>query len=39
VPLHDLPITVPAPGKYEVAFLASGAEVASDVFIAHQVEG
>jgi hypothetical protein len=37
VPLHDLPITVPAPGKYEVALLASGVEVATDVLIAHQM--
>jgi hypothetical protein len=39
VPLRDLPITVPAPARYEVALLASGAEVATDVRIAHKIDG
>jgi len=38
IPLHDLPFTIPAAGKYAVALLANGAEVASDVLIAHKAE-
>ncbi len=37
IPLHHLPMQIPAPGKYEVAMLANGAEVASDTLLAHQV--
>jgi len=37
VPLYDIPITLPEPGKYEVALLASGIEVASDTLLAHRV--
>ena len=37
VPLRDLPITVLAPGKYEVALLTSGEVVASDALISHQL--
>ncbi len=34
LPLHHLPIQIPAPGKYEVALLANGTEVASDTLLA-----
>jgi hypothetical protein len=37
VPLHHLPFSIPVPGKYEVALLASGKEVASDTLLAHKV--
>jgi hypothetical protein len=44
-PLQVVPLTLrhrhvrfPAPGKYEVALLANGQEVAADVFLAHLVE-
>ena len=37
VPLLHLPFAIPAPGKYEVAMLANGQEVASDVLLAHQI--
>jgi hypothetical protein len=37
IPLYHLPIQIPAPGKYEVAMLANGAEVASDTLLAHLV--
>jgi hypothetical protein len=35
LPLHHLPFTIPAAGKYEVALLATGQVVASDTLIAH----
>lgn len=38
IPLHHLPIEIPRPGKYEVAMLANGAEVASDTLLARRVE-
>jgi hypothetical protein len=34
ISLYHLPVTIPAPGKYEIAFLANGAEVASDTLLA-----
>jgi hypothetical protein len=37
IPLHHLPIQIPKPGKYEVALLANGQEVASDTLLAHRV--
>jgi hypothetical protein len=37
IPLHHLPMQIPAPGKYEVAMLADGSEVASDTLLAHLV--
>jgi hypothetical protein len=37
IPLHHLPFQIPAPGKYEVAMLANGVEVASDTLLAHRV--
>jgi len=37
LPLHQLSLTLPEPGKYEVALLASGQEVASDTLLAHKV--
>ena len=37
IPLHHLPIEIPKPGKYEVALLADGQEVASDTLLAHRV--
>jgi hypothetical protein len=37
IPLHRLPIQIPAPGKYEVALLANGSEVASDTLFAHRI--
>jgi hypothetical protein len=36
LPLQHLRMQIPAPGKYEVAILANGAEVASDTLLAHQ---
>jgi hypothetical protein len=38
VPLHQLAMTIPRPGKYEVVLLASDAEVASDTLLAHKVQ-
>jgi hypothetical protein len=35
--LPHLSIPIPEPGKYEVALLANGQEVASDVLLAHYV--
>jgi hypothetical protein len=32
-----LAVPIPGPGKYEVALLADGQEVAADVLLAHQV--
>jgi hypothetical protein len=37
VPLHHLAVAIPEPGKYEVALLANGKEVASDTLLAHRV--
>ena len=37
IPLHHLPFQIPAPGKYEVAMLANGVELASDTLLAHRV--
>lgn len=37
LPLHQLAMTIPEPGKYEVVLLASGQEVASDTLLAHRV--
>jgi hypothetical protein len=37
IPLRHLPMQIPSPGKYEVAMLANGAEVASDTLLAHLV--
>jgi hypothetical protein len=37
IPLHHLPIKIPRPGKFEVALLANGTEVASDTLLAHKV--
>jgi hypothetical protein len=37
IPLRHLPMQIPAAGKYEVAMLANGAEVASDTLLAHRV--
>jgi hypothetical protein len=37
IPLHHLAIRIPEPGKYEVALLANGAEVASDTLLAHRI--
>ena len=37
IPLHHLPFQIPAPGKYEVAMLANGVEVACDTLLAHRV--
>jgi hypothetical protein len=37
VPLHHLAVRIPGPGKYEVALLASGKEVASDTLLAHKL--
>jgi hypothetical protein len=37
IPLHHLPMQIPASGKYEVAMLANGVEVASDTLLAHRV--
>ena len=37
VPLSHLAVTIPEPGKYELALLASGKEVASDTLHAHKV--
>jgi hypothetical protein len=37
IPVHHLPIQIPRPGKYEVALLANGQEVASDTLLAHKV--
>jgi hypothetical protein len=37
VPLHHLAMRILGPGKYEVALLASGQEVASDTLLAHKV--
>jgi len=37
IPLHHLPMQIPGFGKYEVALLANGTEVASDTLLAHQV--
>jgi hypothetical protein len=39
IPLQHLPIKIPEPGKYEVAMLANGAEVASDTLLAHRISG
>jgi hypothetical protein len=39
IPLHHLPIEIPAPGKYEVALLANGQEVASDTLQARRFRG
>jgi hypothetical protein len=36
VPLPDLLISIPKPGKYEVALFASGKKVASDILLAHK---
>lgn len=38
IPLHHLPMQIPAPGKYEVAMLANGADVASDTLLAHHIK-
>jgi hypothetical protein len=38
IPLHHMPMQIPASGKYEVAMLANGAEVASDTLLAHRVQ-
>ncbi len=37
IPLHHLPMQIPGPGKFEVALLANGQEVASDTLLAHKV--
>lgn len=37
IPLHHLPMQIPAPGKYEVVMLANGSEVASDTLLAHRI--
>jgi hypothetical protein len=37
LPLFRIPLRVPKPGKYEVALLANGAEVASDTLLAHKI--
>jgi hypothetical protein len=37
VPLPHLAVRIPEPGKYEVALLASGQEVASDTLLAHLI--
>lgn len=37
LPLHHLPFVIKRPGKYEVALLAGGKEVASDTLLAHLV--
>jgi hypothetical protein len=37
VPLHHLAVPIPDPGKYEVALLANGKEVASDTLLAHKI--
>jgi hypothetical protein len=37
ITLPHLSMQIPKPGKYEVALLANGAEVASDTLLAHRV--
>jgi len=38
IPLRHFSVHIPGPGKYEVALLANGQEVASDTLLAHQIK-